>query len=91
MIALTKNGLARGLHRKLTVLIACCAIASGVSAATASSDPYKLPDEIAEAEAFAIGYQAFIVGAVYARSQLLMEKDTHPGARLNAPLNAFNV
>lgn len=53
--------------------------------------PYRLPDEFAEAEAFALGYQAYVVGAVYARSQILMEKDTHPGAALNAPLNTFNV
>lgn len=81
----------QSLWRRMAALMACCAIASVVSAANESPDPYTLPDEIAEAEAFAIGYQAYIVGAVYARSQLLMEKDTHPGARLNSPLNTFNV
>jgi hypothetical protein len=62
-------------------------IASAAGAATGST----LPDELAEAEAFALGYQAYITGAVYARSQLLMEKDIHPKAPLNAPLNSFNV
>mgnify|MGYP000179013028 CR=1 FL=1 len=51
----------------------------------------SMSDEMDEAEAFAIGYQAFVVGAVYARSQILMEKDIHPEAALNAPLNHFNV
>lgn len=51
----------------------------------------QLPDELAEAEAFALGYQAYVTGAVYARSQMLMEKDIHPGAPLNAPLNTFNI
>ncbi|MFT5612659.1 MAG: hypothetical protein ACI9LU_003171 [Polaribacter sp.] len=32
-----------------------------------------------------------MVGAVYARSQFLMDKDTHPKAALNAPLNTFNI
>lgn len=76
---------------RLVILITCCTFAPIVSAAEMPEDPYVLPDEVAEAEAFAIGYQAYVVGAVYARSQILMEKDTHPGARLNAPLNAFNV
>ena len=53
--------------------------------------PFRLPDQYAEAEAFALGYQAWVVGAVYARSQILMEKDTNPGAPLHAPLNTFNV
>ena len=60
-------------------------------AAAAQVKPSALPDELAEAEAFALGYQAYVVGAVYARSQILMEKDTHPKATLNAPLNRFNV
>jgi hypothetical protein len=59
--------------------------------AHAQSEPTTLPDDLAEAEAFALGYQAYVIGAVYARSQLLMEKDTHPDAALNAPLNQFNV
>lgn len=50
-----------------------------------------LPDELAEAEAFALGYQAYVTGAVYARSQILMEKDIHPKSALHAPLNHFNV
>ncbi len=50
-----------------------------------------MPDDLAEAEAFALGYQAYVTGAVYARSQMLMEKDIHPKAPLNAPLNTFNV
>jgi Protein of unknown function (DUF1254) len=48
-------------------------------------------DELADAEAFALGYQAYITGAVYARSQLLMEYDSNPNAPLNAPINAFNI
>lgn len=48
-------------------------------------------DELAEAEAFALGYQAYITGAVYARSQILMEYDINPNAPLNAPLNVFNI
>tara|TARA_R110002110_G_scaffold205066_1_gene416704 strand:- start:100725 stop:102173 length:1449 start_codon:yes stop_codon:yes gene_type:complete len=91
MIVSAVKNLSSGLPRKIALFLACCAMASVVVAAGSSKDPYKLPDEIAEAEAFAIGYQAYIVGAVYARSQLLMEKDTHPGARLNAPINVFNV
>lgn len=77
--------------RRFVGLLACCTITATVAATTIQPDPYTLPDEIAEAEAFAIGYQAYVIGAVYARSQILMEKDTHPNARLNAPLNAFNV
>ena len=61
------------------------------SAPVATIKPSVLPDELAEAEAFALGYQAYVTGAVYARSQILMEKDIHPKAPLNAPLNAFNV
>jgi hypothetical protein len=64
------------------------------SAAIAAAEPVKpsvLPDELAEAEAFALGYQAYITGAVYARSQILMEKDIHPKAAINAPLNQFNI
>jgi len=57
----------------------------------AQTKPFALPDELAEAEAFALGYQSYILGAVYARSQLLMEKDTHPKSALNAPLNKFDV
>ena len=70
----------------------CLLFINGVSsAACVVPMPYQLPDEFAEAEAFALGYQAYVVGAVYARSQILMEKDTNPDAPLNAPLNAFNV
>jgi hypothetical protein len=64
------------------------------SVAVAAAEPVKpsvLPDELAEAEAFALGYQAYITGAVYARSQILMEKDIHPKAAINAPLNQFNI
>jgi hypothetical protein len=60
-------------------------------ASVSSASPSTLPDDLAEAEAFALGYQAYVVGAVYARSQILMEKDIHPKSALNAPLNAFNV
>jgi hypothetical protein len=74
-----------GTWRALCVVVTTC-IASVTLAA-----PSVLPDDVAEAEAFALGYQAYIVGAVYARSQILMEKDTHPKAALNAPLNAFNI
>lgn len=72
---------------------ACGVLASGLSviACAAAPNALTLPDELAEAEAFALGYQAYVVGAVYARSQILMEKDTNPDAPLNAPLNAFNV
>ncbi|MBF7729084.1 DUF1254 domain-containing protein [Pseudomonas sp. N040] len=70
----------------------CLLFINGVSSASCVVPmPYRLPDEFAEAEAFALGYQAYVVGAVYARSQILMEKDTNPDAPLNAPLNAFNV
>ena len=72
----------------------CAVLASSLAAiacAAAAPNALTLPDELAEAEAFALGYQAYVVGAVYARSQILMEKDIHPGATLNAPLNSFNV
>ncbi len=72
----------------------CAILASGLSViacAAVAPNALTLPDELAEAEAFALGYQAYVVGAVYARSQILMEKDIHPGAPLNAPLNRFNV
>lgn len=70
----------------------CLLFINGVTSASCVVPmPYQLPDEFAEAEAFALGYQAYVVGAVYARSQILMEKDTNPDAPLNAPLNAFNV
>jgi len=72
-----------------------CAVTLAAAALTLSAHaqvkPSVLPDELAEAEAFALGYQAYVTGAVYARSQILMEKDTHPKAGLNAPLNRFNV
>ena len=71
--------------------VSCLAMLAGVSSAQCVVPPFQLPDDQAEAEAFAIGYQAYVVGAVYARSQILMEKDTNPGAALNAPLNTFNV
>ena len=48
-------------------------------------------EQLAEAEAFALGFQAYVLGAVYARSQILMEHDIHPKAPLNAPLNQFVV
>ncbi|MDD3250333.1 MAG: DUF1214 domain-containing protein [Smithellaceae bacterium] len=64
---------------------------ASVFAAPPPVKPSVLPDELAEAEAFALGYQAYITGAVYARSQILMEKDIHPKAKNNAPLNQFNV
>lgn len=48
-------------------------------------------EERQEAEAFALGYQAYITGAVYARSQILMERDLNPNAPLHAPLNRFNI
>ena len=81
----------QGLWRRIAALLVCCTITAAVSAAGTPPDPYTLPDEIAEAEAFALGFQAYVIGAVYARSQILMEKDIHPKARLNAPLNAFNI
>lgn len=72
--------------------------ASGQTASTAPSSvstprPQAQPvaDEVQEAEAFALGYQAYIAGAVYARSQILMEHDINPNAPLNAPLNTFNI
>ena len=70
----------------------CVMMLAGVSAASCVvPNPYQLPDDLAEAEAFALGYQAYVVGAVYARSQILMEKDTNPASELHAPLNTFNV
>lgn len=50
-----------------------------------------LPEDLQEAEAFALGYQAYVLGAVYARSQILMENDINPNAPLNAPLNHWNI
>jgi hypothetical protein len=70
---------------------ALCLVATASIASFTFAAPSALPDDLAEAEAFALGYQAYVVGAVYARSQILMEKDIHPQAALNAPLNAFNV
>lgn len=69
-----------GLAVVLTALIAAPQVLAQQSA-----------DELAEAEAFALGYQAYITGAVYARSQILMEYDINPNAPLNAPLNTFNI
>ena len=70
----------------------CVLMLAGFSSASCVvPQPYQLSDELAEAEAFALGYQAYVVGAVYARSQILMEKDTNPAAALHAPLNTFNV
>ena len=66
---------------------------AGLAALTAGPQvlAQQSADEIAEAEAFALGYQAYITGAVYARSQILMEYDINPNAPLNASLNAFNI
>lgn len=70
----------------------CGVMLAGLSAAPCVVPmPYQLPDELAEAEAFSLGFQAYSMGVVYARSQILMEKDTNPGAPLHAPLNTFNV
>lgn len=77
------TSLSRTVVGLTTMLLATTALAQGGAA--------RLPDELAEAEAFALGYQAYVTGAVYARSQLLMEKDIHPKAALNAPLNRFNI
>lgn len=68
------------------LVIALAALVAGPQALAQQS-----VDEIAEAEAFALGYQAYITGAVYARSQILMEYDINPNAPLNAPLNSFNI
>lgn len=73
----------------LSMGLALAALSALTSVSNAA--PGALPDELAEAEAFALGYQAYITGAVYARSQILMEKDIHPKADLSAPLNSFNV
>ncbi|MEI8156001.1 MAG: DUF1214 domain-containing protein [Burkholderiales bacterium] len=70
----------------------CVMMLAGVSAASCVvPQPYQLPDDLAEAEAFSLGFQAYTVGVVYARSQILMEKDTNPASELNAPLNTFNI
>ena len=74
--------------RLAAISLAIVVLAAVIPTAPASA---AVSDEVAEAEALAIGYQAFVVGAVYARSQILMEKDIHPNASLNAPLNHFNV
>lgn len=75
----------RVLRSLATTIAALCVSTIAIAA------PATLPDELAEAEAFALGFEAYIVGGVYARSQILMEKDIHPEATLNAPLNQFNV
>ncbi len=80
-----------GVALRATRLAAALAASALALGAYAQSAPTTLPDDLAEAEAFALGYQAYVMGAVYVRSQLLMEKDTHPNAALNAPLNQFNV
>jgi len=49
-----------------TKLAAGLAASTLAMAAHAQSQPSVLPDELAEAEAFALGYQAYVVGAVYA-------------------------
>ncbi len=71
------------------------AAASAQAAPSSTPAPVPAPlsprELLAEAEAFAIGFQAYIVGAVYARSQILMEHDIHAGAPLHAPLNQFIV
>lgn len=58
---------------------------------SAQLDAQIISEDAQEAEAFALGYQAYVTGAVYARSQILMEKDINPAAPLNAPLNRFNI
>ena len=70
----------------------CVLMLAGLSSTSCVvPQPYQLPDDLAEADAFALGYQAYVVGAVYARSQILMEKDINPDSPLHAPLNTFNV
>ena len=87
-VAVVVLGTNAGLRNKA----GCAMMLAGVSAASCVvPNPYQLPDDLAEAEAFALGYQAYVVGAVYARSQILMEKDTNPASELHAPLNTFNV
>jgi hypothetical protein len=78
-------------RKQLTAAACMTGLLLGMTSAVGAAPGSALPDELAEAEAFALGYQAYVTGAVYARSQLLMEKDIHPQAPLNAPLNAFNV
>lgn len=70
---------------------------ASTAAAAPSASPASVPtalsprEQLAEAEAFALGFQAYVVGAVYARSQMLMEHDIHPASPLHAPLNHFIV
>ena len=72
--------------------LGCLLLISGVNQASCVVNlPLPLDDDVAEAEALALGYEAYTTGVVYARSQILMEKDTHPDAPLNAPINEFNI
>lgn len=72
----------------LALILGSASIAEQVQAQNQAA---QSADQLAEAEAFALGYQAYITGAVYARSQILMEYDINPNAPLNAPLNTFNI
>jgi len=47
------------------------------SSLSAQVNPFALPDEIAEAEAFALGYQAYILGAVYPQADADFCRDIH--------------
>lgn len=75
----------------LTWLASGLLLAATMSLTTAPLTAQTTSEDSQEAEAFALGYQAYVTGAVYARSQILMEKDINPAAPLNAPLNRFNI
>lgn len=46
---------------------------------------------LAEHEAFAIGYHAYLWGYVYVKSMLLRDEATHPGYHAHAPINSLRV
>lgn len=92
LLVLTGLALVLIINPTLRNKAGCAMLLSGISSASCKVQlPLPLSDELAEAEAFSLGFQAYSMGAVYARSQILMEKDTNPEAPLNAPLNVFNV
>lgn len=46
---------------------------------------------LAESEAFAVGYHAYLWGYVYVKSMLLRDEATHPDYKAYAPVNALHV
>ena len=91
LVLIALECIAVGVLAQTPASTASAAQATPSTAPAAAPAPLSPREQLAEAEAFAVGFQAYIVGAVYARSQILMEHDIHPVAPLHAPLNQFIV